>query len=86
MFTFLVESYPVSTRPDNLQSKPLIEDKQLYAASALAANSFARSAFAAGFPLFGGKLMAYNGTSKSAEKTLQCKCTIVSLGKLYSTS
>ena len=31
----------------------LVESYPLYAASALAANSFARSAFAAGFPLFG---------------------------------
>lgn len=31
----------------------LVESYPLYAASALAANSFARSSFAAGWPLFG---------------------------------
>lgn len=36
----------------------LVESYPLYAASALAANSFARSAFAAVFPLFG--LQMYN--------------------------
>lgn len=51
----------------------LVEAYPLYAASALAANSFTRSVFAAGFPLFSGALYDSLGIAK-AGTVLACLC------------
>lgn len=54
VFTFLVEAVgftQIGPRPDS--AIDFADQYPVYAASALAANSFARSYFAAAFPLFG---------------------------------
>lgn len=66
VFTFLVEA--VSWPKSDLVSGPsidLADQYPLYAASALAANSFARSYFAAAFPLFGVQM--YNSELKARQ-------------------
>jgi hypothetical protein len=60
VFTFLVEC--VSDTALNVWLSLTHRQYPLYAASALAANSFARSSFAAAFPLFGVQM--YNSESR----------------------
>ena len=62
IIVFRRSEFPTLTRPSGIFTF-LVDAYPLYAASALAANSFARSSFAAAFPLFGDQ-------SKLIEKSM----------------